>query len=95
MRHNLRKKKKMIKNIHNPERLPGETQLTYRHRQKVSRALAGHGMLISRKSEATAQQKAKRALVEKIGARQARKLARLWRALDKLAAAGLSGPKEV
>ena len=61
-----------MQNIHNPIRLDGETQLAYRHRQKVSKALAGRGELLAG-HRASPERRARRAMNRLYGARAVRK----------------------
>lgn len=69
--------------IHNPERIEGETMDQYAGRRRMSRRLAGRSKLIHAKvtaHTATQAKKLRRSLVKQIGIRQAKKALRAARA---------------
>jgi hypothetical protein len=80
-------------NFYRPERLDGEGFKTYRHRLKLGKQAATLGGLLDR-HKATQARKMRRALVNSIGIRQAKKWLRHAKAARAQAAAdSSSGPQ--
>lgn len=67
-----------LDNVHTPERLTNETQPEYRARQRMSKRLAERMTLLVKGKQAAAPKakRARRALVAKVGIRQAKLILR-------------------